>query len=96
MTQIERVVKGARDATPSSALRRCDTIKLREGPKALTTARAPKGGRCTGLTALGMVRTLRDATMDNLQPIPTGSKPTEAVQRLDDGGFGAPAPGLKI
>ena len=57
MTQIERVVRGARDATPSSALRCCDTIKLREGPKALTTARVLKGSRCTGLTTSGMVRT---------------------------------------
>ena len=46
-----------------------------------------------------MVRTLRDATMDNLQPIPTGStEPTDAVQRLDGSGFGAVVgrPELKI
>ena len=63
---------------------------MQEVPKALATAPASKDVWGTGLTASGMVRTLRDATMDNLQPIPTGSiEPTDAVQRLDGSGSGA-------
>ena len=41
-----------------------------------------------GVMNPGMVTTVRDATMDNPQPSPKGGHtPTDAVQRLDVGGF---------
>ena len=40
MTQLERVIRGAGNATPSGGCR--NTIKLQGGPKAHTTAQQPK------------------------------------------------------
>ena len=73
MTRSARVTKDAATARPSNTLC-CNTVKLQGVPNAaryrpVVERRAGHQGN-----VLGYGKNASDATMDNLQPIPTGAR----------------------
>ena len=69
----------------SSTRRKCNTAKLREHPKALSTKLNSKGFNGRG-NDLGYGKNLKDFAMGNPQPSPKSFKDMDAVQRLDGSG----------
>ena len=94
MTQIERVVRGARDATPSSAISAATLSNCGKVLK-LTLPLSCRKAVAAPVNDLGYGKNAGDVTMDNLQPFlrayAYGSSST--TRRWWVQGFG---PGLKI
>ena len=61
----------------------CDTVKLREPPKASATAAPRKDGRQHQGNDLGDGKSAEDATMDDPQPSPTSRVPGIGMQFND-------------